>query len=57
MCESPLCDLQVLKEGRIEDSGRSTLQVDFANQKLGGGALHHARVQVNQGTVTPTYFS
>jgi hypothetical protein len=39
---------QVNNEGAIEDAGSDYLQVDFANEQLGGGALHMGCVQVCQ---------
>lgn len=40
--------LQVINDGSIADAGPDYLQVDFANEQLGGGALHSGCVQVRQ---------
>ncbi|KAK6961926.1 poly(ADP-ribose) glycohydrolase, partial [Biomphalaria glabrata] len=44
-CDVNLCPLTVLTEGNIEDSAPHAIQVDFANQSLGGGVLGKGRVQ------------
>ncbi|XP_027167124.1 poly(ADP-ribose) glycohydrolase 1-like [Coffea eugenioides] len=41
----PLCPFEVQRSGLIEDQVREALEVDFANQYLGGGALHRGCVQ------------
>ncbi|GMI64592.1 Sanskrit for 'bright', poly(ADP-ribose) glycohydrolase 1 [Hibiscus trionum] len=41
----PLCPFQVHSSGLIEDHGIGTLEVDFANKSLGGGALNSGCVQ------------
>lgn len=38
--------LQVYSSGLIEDQSSAALEVDFANQYIGGGALHSGCVQV-----------
>eukprot|EP00057_Strongylocentrotus_purpuratus_P021526 XP_011676000.1 PREDICTED: uncharacterized protein LOC585285 isoform X1 [Strongylocentrotus purpuratus] len=40
-----LCPLVVRPEGLIEEAGSSTLQVDFANEYIGGGVLGSGCVQ------------
>ncbi|KAL3507018.1 hypothetical protein ACH5RR_032400 [Cinchona calisaya] len=41
----PLCPFEVQRSGLIEDQVYEALEVDFANQYLGGGALHRGCVQ------------
>ncbi|KAL4272431.1 hypothetical protein GQ457_13G013430 [Hibiscus cannabinus] len=41
----PLCPFQVHSSGLIEDHAIGTLEVDFANKYLGGGALNRGCVQ------------
>lgn len=43
--KKPLCRLSISWDGRIEKEGRGMLQVDFANQMIGGGILAHGCVQ------------
>lgn len=42
----PLCQLEVKDKGKIEDSP-GALQVDFANEYIGGGVLGCGQVQVS----------
>ncbi|KAH9512360.1 hypothetical protein Btru_039314 [Bulinus truncatus] len=44
-CEVNLCPVNVYFEGSIEDSAPHAIQVDFANQSVGGCALGRGRVQ------------
>ncbi|CAL1545341.1 unnamed protein product [Lymnaea stagnalis] len=44
-CEMSLCPVKVFSKGVIEESGAEVIQVDFANQSIGGGVLGRARVQ------------
>ncbi|KAG0489905.1 hypothetical protein HPP92_006768 [Vanilla planifolia] len=41
----PLCSFQTINSGLIEDQQHEALEVDFANEYLGGGALHMGCVQ------------
>ncbi|KAH7685158.1 poly(ADP-ribose) glycohydrolase protein [Dioscorea alata] len=41
----PLCSFEVFPEGFIEDQNHEALEVDFANEFLGGGALVRGCVQ------------
>lgn len=41
----PLCPVQVFDSGSLEDQKSNALEVDFANQYLGGGVLFHGCVQ------------
>ncbi|KAL9251572.1 Poly(ADP-ribose) glycohydrolase 1-like protein [Drosera capensis] len=41
----PLCHFEVCRSGFIEDHCKESLEVDFANKYLGGGALHMGCVQ------------
>lgn len=41
----PLCQFKVKDSGLIEDQTSGALEVDFANEYLGGGALHSGCVQ------------
>uniref|UniRef100_A0A0D9W196 poly(ADP-ribose) glycohydrolase n=1 Tax=Leersia perrieri TaxID=77586 RepID=A0A0D9W196_9ORYZ len=41
----PLCTFRVFSSGLIEDEEQETLEVDFANRYLGGGALSRGCVQ------------
>uniref|UniRef100_A0A803KTY3 poly(ADP-ribose) glycohydrolase n=1 Tax=Chenopodium quinoa TaxID=63459 RepID=A0A803KTY3_CHEQI len=41
----PLCLFEIFPSGLIEDQSRGALEVDFANKKLGGGALSKGCVQ------------
>ncbi|GAB2217942.1 hypothetical protein Droror1_Dr00001156 [Drosera rotundifolia] len=41
----PLCHFEVCRSGFIEDHSMESLEVDFANKYLGGGALHMGCVQ------------
>ena len=40
-----LCPLVVCPDGKIEDAGSRVLQLDFANEYLGGGVLNDGNVQ------------
>ncbi|XP_042478094.1 poly(ADP-ribose) glycohydrolase 1-like [Macadamia integrifolia] len=42
----PLCHFEVSHSGLIEDQSCESLEVDFANKYIGGGALHRGCVQV-----------
>ncbi|KAI5084047.1 hypothetical protein GOP47_0000216 [Adiantum capillus-veneris] len=42
---SSFCPIQVFETGMIEDHSTEALEVDFANQYLGGGVLGHGCVQ------------
>ncbi|KAM7279114.1 hypothetical protein ACFE04_006248 [Oxalis oulophora] len=42
---TPLCTFKVQNSGLIEDHSCEALEVDFANEYLGGGALHGGCVQ------------
>ncbi|XP_021774731.1 poly(ADP-ribose) glycohydrolase 1-like [Chenopodium quinoa] len=42
---APLCLFEIFPSGLIEDQSRGALEVDFANKKLGGGALSKGCVQ------------
>uniref|UniRef100_A0A6V7QVX4 poly(ADP-ribose) glycohydrolase n=1 Tax=Ananas comosus var. bracteatus TaxID=296719 RepID=A0A6V7QVX4_ANACO len=44
--KASLCQFKVLSAGLIEDQQDEALEVDFANEYLGGGALHRGCVQV-----------
>lgn len=44
-CEKVLCPFILKDDGLIEDTGSNTLQIDFANEFLGGGVLGGGRVQ------------
>ncbi|XP_060606264.1 uncharacterized protein LOC132758593 [Ruditapes philippinarum] len=44
-CTSDLCHVDVRQHGLIEDAGCNTVEVDFANRYIGGGALSRGRVQ------------
>ncbi|XP_020686347.2 poly(ADP-ribose) glycohydrolase 1 [Dendrobium catenatum] len=41
----PLCSFEAFTSGSIEDQQHEALEVDFANEYLGGGALHLGCVQ------------
>ncbi len=41
----PLCDLELLEDGVIEDAGSKALLADFANKNIGGGVLSRGCVQ------------
>lgn len=43
----PLSKLYVSHTGTIEDDGHGMLQVDFANEYIGGGVLRSGCVQVS----------
>ncbi|XP_020105070.1 poly(ADP-ribose) glycohydrolase 1-like isoform X2 [Ananas comosus] len=43
--KASLCQFKVLSAGLIEDQQDEALEVDFANEYLGGGALHRGCVQ------------
>eukprot|EP00759_Apiculatamorpha_spiralis_P034920 PhF_6_TR36007/c0_g1_i1/m.52173/K07759/PARG; poly(ADP-ribose) glycohydrolase len=43
-CKAPLCELEVVEEGVIEEA-HGTLQLDFAHKLIGGGVLGHGCVQ------------
>ncbi|CAM6106769.1 unnamed protein product [Calypogeia fissa] len=43
--KKPLCEIKIINDGSIEDAGPDYLQVDFANEQLGGGALNTGCVQ------------
>lgn len=45
----PLSKLYVSHTGTIEDDGHGMLQVNFANEYIGGGVLSSGCVQVNCG--------
>lgn len=45
-CNLRLCDLEVKETGGIEDDTEH-LQVDFANEYIGGGVLTSGQVQVS----------
>ncbi|KAK3148787.1 hypothetical protein QOZ80_3AG0208670 [Eleusine coracana subsp. coracana] len=42
---APLCQFRVFSSGFIEDEEQEALEVDFANKRLGGGALFRGCVQ------------
>ncbi|RWW22538.1 hypothetical protein GW17_00013256 [Ensete ventricosum] len=42
----PLCSFEVFSSGLIEDQPHEAIEVDFANEYLGGGALKWGCVQV-----------
>ncbi|OAY85681.1 Poly(ADP-ribose) glycohydrolase 1 [Ananas comosus] len=44
--KASLCQFKVLSAGLIEDQQDEALEVDFANEYLGGGALHRGCVQI-----------
>ena len=52
----PLCHVEVLSRGSIEDAGSMALQADFAARHLGGGVLRTGRVQVINNTVVSSNF-
>ncbi len=43
-CDAPLCDVRASASGVIEDAPAGTLQLDFANRRVGGGVLRHGCV-------------
>ena len=50
-CTKPLSSFQSLAKGRIEDAD-GYLQVDFANEYIGGGVLDMGNVQVRCDAIT-----
>jgi len=45
MSDAPLCPVEALQGGTIEDSGPHFTQLDFANATIGGGVLRNGAVQ------------
>lgn len=52
----PLSKLHVFHTGTIESDGHGMLQVDFANEYVGGGVLSGGCVQVYCGTILVILF-
>jgi len=41
-----LCELEILNKGSIEDQIDKAMEVDFANEQIGGGTLTGGKLQV-----------
>ena len=45
MSDAPLCPVEAVEGGTIEDSGPHFTQLDFANATIGGGVFRNGAVQ------------